>query len=157
MPEVRTLARRIHAAGAWAVNASDGNLWPVIDDFLLGCEVDGYLEIDLHAGMDLRRLKARYGERITFYGNLDCGNMLSFGTPEEVRAAHAGLPGGRLGQGGHILCASNAITASVPLENYLAAINAYRELFSVATIYVFKPCEGMRTKIRCANTFTMVK
>jgi hypothetical protein len=36
------------------------------------------------------------------------------------------------GSGGHILCASNAITASVPFENYIAAVNAYREVFGIA-------------------------
>lgn len=131
VPEVRALSRAIHAAGHWAVNASDGNLWPVIEDFLFGCEVDGYLEIDLFAGMDLRELKRLYGERITFYGNLDCGNMLSFGTPEEIRQHTLDCLEAGWGNGGHILCASNAITASVPLENYLAVVRTYRERFGL--------------------------
>ena len=85
VPQVRKLSLQIHAGGAWAVNASDGDLWSAIDDFLVGCEVDGYLEIDKNAGMDLPRLKSEYGGAITFYGNLDCGNMLSFSTPDDVR------------------------------------------------------------------------
>lgn len=131
VPEVRKVARRVHAAGLWAVNASDGNLWPVIEDFLFGCEVDGYLEIDLHAGMDLRRLKTAYGGRITFYGNLDCGNVLSFGSPDGVRQHAIECLEAGMGRGGHILCASNAITASVPMENYLALLAAYRAFFSL--------------------------
>ncbi|HOD82349.1 MAG TPA: uroporphyrinogen decarboxylase family protein [Phycisphaerae bacterium] len=126
VPEVRVCADRVHRHGRWAVNASDGQLGPVLDDFLLGCGVDGYLEIDLHAGMDMRDLKRRYGRRITLYGSLDCGNVLSFASPREVESHTLDcLEAGR-GQGGHILCASNAITASVPAENYLAALNAYR-------------------------------
>ncbi|MCP4643073.1 MAG: hypothetical protein GY851_21685, partial [bacterium] len=85
VPQVRTCSRHIHAAGRWAVNASDGDLWSVIEDFLIGCDVDGYLEIDLFAGMDLATLKERFGGRVTFYGNLDCGNMLTYGTPESIR------------------------------------------------------------------------
>jgi len=131
VPEVRTLSRRIHAGGGWAINASDGNLWPVIEDFLYGCEVDGYLEIDLHAGMDLRILKASHGDRITFYGNLDCGNILSFGSVEAVRQHTWDCLEAGWGRGGHILCASNAITASVPLRNYLAVVEAYRERFGL--------------------------
>jgi len=134
VPEVRTLSRRIHRDGRVAVNASDGNLWSVIDDFLLSCEVDGYLEIDLHAGMDLRRLKSAYGDRITFYGNMDCGNTLSFASPAEVRRATIDCLQAGLGDGGHVFCASNAITASVPLENYLAMVNAYREFFGLQRI-----------------------
>ncbi len=131
MPEVRKVARRVHELGGWAVNASDGDLWPVIDDFLVGCEVDGFLEIDLHAGMDLGRLKAAYGDRITFYGNLDPGNILSFASPDEVRRHTLECLEKGMGQGGHILCASNAIIASVPLENYLAVVNAYRDRFGL--------------------------
>jgi len=131
MPEVRQVSRRVHELGGWAVNASDGDLWPVIEDYLIGCEVDGYLEIDLHAGMDLGRLKAAYGDRITFFGNLDPGNILSFASPDEVRQHTLECLEKGMGNGGHILCASNAITASVPLDNYLAVVNAYRERFGL--------------------------
>lgn len=134
VPEVRKLSDRIHAAGRWAVNASDGNLWPVIEDFLFGCGVDGYLEIDFHAGMELRRLKALYGDRITFYGNLDPGNILSFAPPEEVKRHVVQCLEAGMGNGGHIFCASNAITASVPLVNYLAVIEAYREMFGLGKL-----------------------
>lgn len=131
VPEVRTLSRRIHAANLRAINASDGNLWPVLDDFLFGCEVDAYLEIDMHAGMDMARLKAACGDRVTLYGNLDCGNTLSFGTQAEVRAHVIECLEAGMGHGGHILCASNAITASVPLANYLAVVDAYRDMFGL--------------------------
>lgn len=132
VPEVRKLSRRIHETNRYAVNASDGNLWPVIDDFLFGCEVDGYLEIDLHAGMDLGELKKICRGRITLYGNLDCGNILSFGSREDVRRHTRACLESGLGDGGHILCASNAITASVPLDNYLTVINTYRDMFGIA-------------------------
>jgi hypothetical protein len=131
VPEVRTLSRRIHQANAFAVNASDGNLWPVLDDFLFGCEVDGYLEIDMHAGMEMGKLKPRCRGRITLYGNLDCGNTLSFGSPEDVRKHTISCLEAGMGNGGHILCASNAITASMPLENYLEVMNAYRDVFTL--------------------------
>ena len=131
VPEVRTLSRRIHEAGCWAVNASDGDLWPVIDDFLLGCEVDGYLEIEMRAGMDMKRLKERYGSRITFYGNMDCGTILSFWPEEEVRrVTHESLRDG-WGRGGHIFCSSNAITESVTLGRYLAMVEEYRSYFGL--------------------------
>jgi len=134
VPEVRQVSRQIHEAGGWAVNASDGDLWPVLDDFLIGCEVDGYLEIDMHAGMDLRRLKEAYGSRVTFYGDMDCGTILSFASPAEVRRVTRDILEAGAGGGGHIFCASNAVTASVPLANYLAMVDAYREAFGLAPI-----------------------
>ena len=131
VPEVRKVSRRVHDAGLWAVNASDGDLWPVIDDFTTDCEVDGYLEIDTHAGMDLRRLKAACGKSITLFGGLECGNMLSFGSTEQVRQHTLDCIEAGLGDGGHILCAGNAITASVPLENYVTVVQTYRTRFAL--------------------------
>jgi uroporphyrinogen decarboxylase len=131
VPEVRAVSRRVHEAGLRAVNASDGDLWPVIEDFLFGCGADGYIEIDFQAGMDLGRLKRLYGERVTFFGNLECGNILSFGSPEDVRRHTAECIEAGRGGGGHVLCASNAITASVPLRNYLSVVEAYRGFFEL--------------------------
>jgi len=131
MPEIRTLSRHIHSLNKIAVNATDGNLWSLIDDFLTGCEVDGYIEIDFFAGMDLGKLKKRFGDSITFFGNLDCGNILSFGSVEKVKEHTRECLEKGWGNGGHILCASNAITASVPLENYLAIYEAYRGFFNL--------------------------
>ena len=136
VPEVRKLSQRIHEANRYAVNASDGDLWPVMDDFLMGCEVDGYLEIDMYAGMDMKKLKTAYGDRITLYGNLDCGNILSSSSPAVVWEHTVNCLEAGMGHGGHILCASNAIMASVPLENYLAVVNAYRDMFALPKLEI---------------------
>jgi hypothetical protein len=134
VPEVRACADAVRAAGALSVNASDGDLWPVLDDFLLGCGVDGYLEVDMGAGMDLGRLRQRYGTRITFLGNMDCGRILSFSPPEDItRVTREILEAGGT-SGGHIFTASNAITSSVPPVNYLAMVNAYRDHFDLPVL-----------------------
>jgi hypothetical protein len=131
MPEVKKISQFVHSYGRLTINASDGNIWPVIEDFLIGCEVDGYIEIDIRAGMDLKELKKRFGKSITFLGNLDCGNLLSFGTPEQVEEHTKKCLEDGFGNGGHILCCSNAITETVPLANYLAVYKAYREFFGI--------------------------
>jgi uroporphyrinogen decarboxylase len=136
LPEVRQVVRSVHRGGARAVHASDGDLWYVIDDFLIASGVDGYIEIDCQAGMDLRRLKERFGGRITFYGNFDCMQVLCFADPAGVRAhARQVIEAGR-GGGGHILCCNNAITSAVPAENYLALQNAYRECFGLPALRI---------------------
>jgi len=136
MPEVKKCSRRIHELGLWSVNASDGDLWSVIEDFLLGCEVDGFIEIDQQAGMDLKTLKERFGDRITLFGNMDCGNVLSFGSQEEIKRKTIECLEAGMGNGGHIFSASNAITASVPLENYMTMVNTYRDFFALARLRV---------------------
>lgn len=136
VPEVRKCAEHAHALGMWAVNASDGDLWYVIEDFLTGTGVDAYMEIDMGAGMDLGKLKARFGNRITLMGNMDCGSVLSFMSPVEIGGLTlACIEAGR-GSGGHIFTASNAITEGVPAENYLAMVNAYRRYFCLPEILI---------------------
>lgn len=138
VPELKILSDKIHKLGHFAVNASDGNLWSVIDSFLIDSGVDGYLEIDLHAGMELKKLKEGYGDKITFLGNMDCGNTLSFASPEEIEKATLKCIEDGLGNGGHIFTASNAIIDSVPFENYMAMTNAYRKYWNLPPISIGK-------------------
>jgi hypothetical protein len=136
MPELKKVTDHIRAAGAYSVNASDGNLWDVLDEFLLGAGVDGYGEIDAGAGMDMAKLKKAFGDSITFLGNIDCGNLLSFAAPEDIRKVTIRCLEDGAGNGGHIFTASNAITESVPLKNYLAMAGAYREYFGLPDLKI---------------------
>jgi len=141
MPQVREQARAAHRLGALATTASDGNLWPLIDDLLIGAEVDGFEEIDFAAGMDLRRLKARFGERITFIGSVDVRWVLCRGTPEETRAHVNDLIEAGWG-GGHVLMSSNCIHEDVRAENFRAYVEAYRERFGITDlppVYEWEP------------------
>ena len=131
VPEVRRVADAVHQWGARAITASDGDVRPVLNDFLISAHVDGYMEIDQRAGMEMRDLKREYGDRICLMGNVDCGSLMSFGTAEEIRSAvHQCLDEG-WGNGGHIFTCSNAISSSIPPENYRALNDAYREYFGL--------------------------
>lgn len=132
VPEVRRVSDAAREAGIFTINASDGNLWDVLDDFLFGCGADGYIEIDAGAGMDLWALREKYGGKITFFGNIDCGTLLSFTSPEDIReTVFKCLDDGCGTMGGHVFCASNAIVLSIPAENYFAMHNAYNDYFSL--------------------------
>jgi len=136
MPEIKKCADYARKLGMWAVNTSDGALWYVIDDFLINTGVDAYMEIDMGAGMDLQKLKSGYGDKITFMGNMDCGNALSFMDCASIRELTVSCIEYGWGDGGHIFTASNAITDSVPVQNYLAMVNAYNDYFSLPVIKI---------------------
>jgi hypothetical protein len=129
MPGVRLQSRALHDAGVLTTNASDGDLWPILHDFLVGAEVDGFEEIDIVAGMDLSRLKSELGDRITFIGNMDIRHLLTSGTVEQVReATYRCLDAGRP-DGGHVLMSSNCIHESVKTELFMAYVEAYHAYF----------------------------
>ena len=92
------------------------------------------MEIDSRAGMEMKALKAEYGDRICLMGNIDCGELLSFGTPEAILEATRKCLADGWGEGGHIFTASNAIAASVPFVNYCAMSDAYHDHFSLKRV-----------------------
>ena len=132
MPELRRQADFAHQCGCFASNASDGDIRPLLDDFLVGAGVDGLEEIDYAAGMRIGQLKEHYGDRITFIGNLDIRFVLTRGTPEQCRQHTFKILEEGRANGGHLLMSSNCIHEDVKLENFLACVEAYREYFGLA-------------------------
>ena len=112
--------------GLYVIKHTDGNLWPIID-MLIDSGIDCLDPIDPQAGMDLGEVKARYGCRVALKGNVDCAQLMTFGTPQEVIEAtkhtlKQGMPGG-----GFILSSSNSIHSGVKPENYAAMLQTLRE------------------------------
>jgi len=56
-PALKLLVDATHAAGMYYFYSSDGNFWPVADEIFIGAGIDGWMETDRSAGMDLRRLR----------------------------------------------------------------------------------------------------
>jgi hypothetical protein len=133
LPVIQEHVRIIHDAGAKAVYTSDGNHWPIKEEFFFLSGIDGYKEVDKAAGMTWPRLIAEgVAERICIIGNLDARHTLCCGTPAQMQAeVRECLDFGRSSPGGHILHASHSVHEDVKAENYHAAVAAYREYFGM--------------------------
>jgi len=105
---------------------TDGNLWP-ITDMIVDTGIDCLDPLEPIAGMDIGQVKKRYGDRIAVAGNVDCGELLSRGTPEEVVEAVKETIAKASPGGGHILASSNSIHPAVKPENYRAMVEAAKE------------------------------
>jgi len=81
------------------------------------------------AGMEPDKLKAKYGDRVTFWGGgVDTQQVLPFGTPEQVREqvlerCRIFAPGG-----GFVFNTIHNIQAGTPVANILAMLEALRSL-----------------------------
>jgi uroporphyrinogen decarboxylase len=122
-PRLRRVVQAVHDEGAFCIKHSDGNLWPILD-MIIETEVDAINPLEPVAGMDIAAVKKKYGQRVCLIGNIDCGDLLSNGTPQQVESAvketiHKAGVGGR-----YILSSSNTIHSSVKPENYQAMIEA---------------------------------
>lgn len=71
---------------------------------------------------DIRAHKKRFGDKISFRGNINIDGLLSFGTPEEVRAEARRLIDDLSYDGGFVLSSSHSVIDSVPPENYFAMV-----------------------------------
>ena len=117
------VVQAVHEEGAFCVKHSDGNLWPILD-MILDTGVDGINPLEPVAGMDIGEVKRKYGDRVCLIGNIDCGELLSWGTPQQVTRTvrdtiRQAAPGG-----GYIMSSSNTIHSSVKPENYRAMVAA---------------------------------
>jgi uroporphyrinogen decarboxylase len=79
-------------------------------------------------GMDLRRLKADFGDRIVFNGAIDSHHILLDGTPDSVRQSTGEVLEIMMPGGGYIAGASHdTILEETPVENVVAMFDAIRE------------------------------
>lgn len=74
--------------------------------------------------MEPERLKNGYGDRFTFWGGIDEQNILSHGTPEQVRAEVKRVIDIMNVNGGYVLAASHNIQPDVPAANIAAMFSA---------------------------------
>ncbi len=131
-PALAAAAQAAHEEGLYFIKHTDGYLWPILDDFV-AAKVDGWQGIQPRIGMDLRLLKEKYGDKLTFFGGVNC-ETLTLGTPEQVEeevqyairhAAH---------DGGFVMCSGNTLMPGTKYENYLAMVAANRKYGSYAAV-----------------------
>ncbi len=126
LPYLQECVDVAHQTGVPFIKHTDGNLWPIMD-MLVETGIDCLDPIEPLASMDIGEVKEKYGDRIAVAGNVDCGELLSRGTPEQVvEAVKETIAKGAVG-GGHILASSNSIHPAVKPENYRAMVQAARE------------------------------
>jgi len=126
MPNLKAIVTQIHKLGSLCIKHSDGLLWPLFEQ-IIDTGVDGIHPIDPEAGMDIGEAKAKYGHKICLLGNIDCGPLLTWGTPEEVRqeTKECIRKGGK--SGGLVCMSSNSIHSGVKPENYIAMVETIHE------------------------------
>lgn len=127
VPHLKTLADETHKRGKPFVKHLDGNTEKLLPILVDEVGIDAYHAIEPPAGMDIGKLKKQYGRRISLWGNVDCGDLLTNGTPAQVREnvkeiIRVAAPGG-----GFVLASSNAIHNAVPMENLQAMLQAARD------------------------------
>jgi uroporphyrinogen decarboxylase len=96
-----------------------GSVADIIED-LIEIGVDAIHPVQVSAaGMEPRKLKDKYGDRLAFWGGVDTQHVLPRGNIDEVKAEVERRIEELGDNGGYILCAVHNIQPDVPLDNVL--------------------------------------
>lgn len=104
---------------------SDGKLDEIIKD-LIDIGIDGINPVDPYS-INYKEYKKKYGDYLSFSGNIDIEFPLAKGTTEDVKKdviehLKIMMPGG-----GYILSSSHSIVNYIPWENFATMINTVHE------------------------------
>jgi uroporphyrinogen decarboxylase len=105
----------------------DGGIEPLLDD-LIDAGLDAINPVQITCrDMDARHLKAKFGDRLSFWGGgCDTRDILPRGTPEQVRQHVREQVAILNAGGGFVFTQVHNIQADVPIENILAMYEAVR-------------------------------
>lgn len=131
-PYKQEIVDHAHAKGMKAFKHSDGNMW-ALKDQMMDIGFDGFHPVQPQV-MNLAEVKAWFDGRCAVFGNVDCLDLLVFGTPDRVRTAVKKCIAEGSHGGGHILCSSNSLHPGVKPENALAMFRAAKEFGSYAAL-----------------------
>jgi uroporphyrinogen decarboxylase len=97
-------------------------MWPILDD-LVEEGFDGFHPVQPQC-MNIGEVKKHLAGKMCVIGNIDCRDLLPFGTEEEVKnmvrkTIETAAPGG-----GYIISSSNSIHPGCKAENYIAMVEA---------------------------------
>ena len=132
-PYYRRINDWVHRHTAWtAMKHCCGAVEPFMPHFIAaGFDVINPVQCSA-AGMDPETLKARYGDRLVFWGGgVDTQHTLPFGTPEEVRAEVLERCEIFSRGGGFVFTAVHCVQANTPLANIIAMLDAVKEFNSI--------------------------
>ena len=123
-------AARAHGAKLFSQD-SDGNMEAVIDAFLEG-GVNCFYPCEPAAGMDIVKLREKYGKRFFIKGGIDKHVLRR--SREEIRAELEYKMSAPMRGGGTIFALDHRIPNGTPIENYRYYVSLGRELLGLGPI-----------------------
>jgi uroporphyrinogen decarboxylase len=107
---------------------SCGAVFPLIKAFIQDMGIDVLNPLQPRAaGMDMGRIKAEFGDRLSFHGAVDIQHTLPHGTPADVQAEVLDRCRVLGRDGGYICTSAHYIQADTPLRNIIALYTTPRE------------------------------
>jgi uroporphyrinogen decarboxylase len=127
MPLITERARLFKDFGARVAMHSCGGIFEIIPDIIqAGVEVLNPIQPKAR-GMDRRKIKSEFGDKLIFHGSVDQQEILVFGSPEDVKRETLECLRTLGRGGGYIVAASHELETDIPIENVLAMFDTAQE------------------------------
>jgi len=123
-PHVKNLIDLCHCHDLMVIYHGCGDARAILDD-MVDLHLDAYNPLEVKAGLDVVALKAKYGKRLAFVGNIDV-RMLEAGDPAEIQKEVRYKSQAARG-GGWVFQSDHSISSDVAPESYELAIRTLRE------------------------------
>jgi len=124
-PELRRLCAAIRKTGRKVIYESEGNTSEVLD-MIVDAGADALACLEPRAGMDIARLKRKYGSRVSFVGNICNVIVLPRGSKQDIEKEVLRVLS-VAEDGGYIAGSAHSIGADVPVESYDYMVKLIRE------------------------------
>ncbi len=123
-PNIKELSDLAANYGAKVIMHSCGSVIKIIPEFIeAGVAVLDPIQVTAK-DMDIRELKSRFGEQLTFHGGIDVQRLMPFGTVEKIKA-NAKETIEILGKnGGYFFSPSHRFQPDTPIENIISLYEA---------------------------------
>jgi uroporphyrinogen decarboxylase len=113
LPYLEKVVKTLKRKGAYVLLHCDGNINLILED-LVNMGINGYHPMERKAGMNIKEIKEKYGNKICLIGNVDASTLLPFGSLEEIKAQveeciKIAAPGG-----GYIFASDHSIHPGIP-------------------------------------------
>lgn len=116
IPCLKRMVTTLKGRGIRVLMHNDGQLMSIMDDLVVA-GIDAIHPMERAAGMSLKTMKEKYGDRLTLIGNVDSKTVLQCGSFDEIKrqvleCLEAAAPGG-----GYILASDHSIHEGIPSVN----------------------------------------
>ncbi len=116
LPVYKRIISTIKAAGAkWVILHCDGNLLPFLD-MLIDAGIDGINPVEYSAGLDVVKLKERYGSKLRYIGGVCNTHILTSGDKGRIREHVEALADA--GRNGGLVIGTHSIGPDISIEDY---------------------------------------
>jgi uroporphyrinogen decarboxylase len=127
-PRQRRVFDLLKASGMKVFYHSCGALVPLLPDLVeIGCDAINPVQVSAAGMEDTAKLKADWGDELTFWGGIDTQAVLPRGTVQEVRDEVRRRMLDMAPGGGYVLAAVHDVQPEVPPENLCAVFEAADE------------------------------